>query len=151
MNIPKYDERGGFRFDHHHILHRSEMAAYTNHQLAADFGPYEVLRPVFTSSCGAAIVRMAPGHLVPEHGFSTEHLLVPLAGRLRLQVAAETHDLVAHDIAFIPAFADFSLENPDETAWTEYLSLNLRKDEWPGRRFHGGEIMRMEVRSSPEG
>jgi len=151
MTVPKYDERGGFRFDQPHILHRSEMNTFGEHELAAEFGPYEVLKPVFASSCGAAIVRMGPGYLVPDHGFSTEHILVPLSGTIRLEIDGEAHDLGAHDIAFIPAFADFGLENTDKSEWAEYLSLNLRKDEWPGRRFHQGEVMSMNVRSSPTG
>jgi glyoxylate utilization-related uncharacterized protein len=93
---------------------------------------------------------MGPGHVVAEHGFSTEHMLVPLVGAITLRIAGETHALSPHDIVFVPAFADFGLENRGAD-WAEYLSLNLRKDEWPGRRFHGDQVLPMEVRSSPEG
>jgi hypothetical protein len=151
MSVPKYAERGGFRFDHHHILHRAEMQPFGAHQLAASFGPYEVLQPIFATSCGASLVRMGPGHVADEQGFSTEHILFPTVGSFRLRIADETHALDQHDLVFIPAFADFRLENADEHEWSEYLSINLRKDEWPGRRFLGDEVLRMEVRSSPEG
>jgi quercetin dioxygenase-like cupin family protein len=151
MSVPRYVERGGFRFDHPRILHRSEMAPFGRHQLATEFGPYEVLDPVFASGAGASIVRMAPGHVVAEHAFSTEHLLVGLTGLITLRLGEDEHRLQAHDIAFIPAFMDFGLENADQADWSEYLSVNLRKDEWPGRRFRGDDVLAMEVRSTPEG
>jgi uncharacterized cupin superfamily protein len=127
------------------------MTTYAGHQLADGFSGWEVLTPLFASSCGASIVRVAPGNSVPHQEFSTEHVLVHLTGDLSLDLCDAEYALEPHDMVFVPAFTGFLITNTGEI-WAEYLSCNLKKDEWPGRRFLAdGTVVAMPLRSTPDG
>ena len=57
-------------------------------------------------------VRMAPATEPLFHQMTREEILVAIAGRARLHVGGEEHDLVAGDCAILPPDTDFALSNP---------------------------------------
>jgi mannose-6-phosphate isomerase-like protein (cupin superfamily) len=140
-------------FDHHHLQRRNaaELSGQS-HPLATQFdGVQQWVAGAHATNASTGIIRMAPGHVVPTpYAYSTEHMLVHFSGALRVFIEGETYDLEPHDILFIPAFMDYGRENPADE-WNEYLSINLRYDEWPGRRFlSDGSELWMRIRYAPD-
>jgi hypothetical protein len=99
------------------------------------------MRSVYTTVCGVALVKVVPGGgpllRRPDAdflGFSGGHILTHPPGDIEFTVGDLTHRAEPLDQIFVPAFTRHTYENYGTEPGC-YLSLNLRRREWPIRAF----------------
>ncbi len=58
------------------------------------------------------VFRLGPGGFTPQHSHDWEHVNYVIAGRGKLTIGSEVHELDAGDFAFVPPGVEHQFENP---------------------------------------